>query len=242
MSIERIRKTLDRLYQTCDRFNCSSDFKALVISDLHLGIGDEADDFSGNDEDLYNTFTNFHNQGYVFIILGDYVDLWENSDLSKIIKAHRAICGLIEQFRVEKRLIQLSGNHDSSLGYPDALKLLFPSGKEIFLTHGYRGSWACDRGSWFGKAFVRYIWAGIGQRVFGLSDPTSARVEVNPNKHEEIRKGYNGWANDRRIELVFGHTHFHEEVEFAHNDDCWIGQHRGGYIIENEKLTYHDFQ
>jgi predicted phosphodiesterase len=241
MSIERIQKTLDSLYQDCAEFNCPPGFKALVISDLHLGIGDEADDFRGNDKDFITVVGGFLGQGFTLILLGDYLDLWENGDSSEIVRAHPLVCQLIEQFRVQRRVIQLVGNHDGSLPYPDALKLLLPSRKILFLTHGHRGDWACDQAGWIGRAFVRYIWAGIGQRVFGLHDPTSARSDVNPGKHEEVRQMYNGWANDRRIHMVWGHTHFGEEVGFTHNDDCWIGQHRGGYTIEDEQLTYHNF-
>ncbi len=240
MSIERIQKTLDKLYQGCGRFDCSSEFKALIISDLHLGKGDEADDFGDKDQIFCDIVGDFFVRGYNLIILGDYVDLWEVGDLKKIISAHPLVVQLVERFRVQKRVIQLAGNHDGKLLYPDAIRLLFPSGKEMFLTHGHRGSWACDRAGWIGKAFVRYIWAGIGQRVFGLKDPTSARFKVNPQKHEETRKAYNDWANEGKINLVYGHTHYHEDVGLAHNVGCYIGNYRDSYKIVNEKLSYFD--
>ncbi len=241
MSIERIKKTLDELYQTCGTFNCPPGFKALVISDPHLGVGDEADDFKRNDGDFCKVVGDFLARGYILILPGDYMDLWENKDSSEIVKAHPLVCQLIEQFRVQRKIIQLVGNHDSSLLYPDAIKLIFPSGKVIFLTHGHRGSWACDRAGWIGKSFVRYIWAGIGQRILGLCDPTSAREKVNPKKHEEVRQAYNEWANYNKVEIIYGHTHFHEEEGFAHNVGCLIGENRDSYTIENEQLTYYDF-
>jgi predicted phosphodiesterase len=241
MGIECIQKTLGTLYNTCKTVNCSSEFKALVVSDIHLGIGDDADDFRGNDIDFLRIVGDFFKQDYTLIILGDYMDLWENKDPSKIVRAHQAVWELVEKFGASNhQIIQLSGNHDSSL-LPDAVRLLFPSRKEIFMTHGHRGDWACDRESWLAKAFVRYLWAGIGQRMFKMRDPTSARAEENPEKHAEIRQAYNEWANDMKITMLWGHSHFAEQVGFAFNSGCWIGQHRDGYTIENEQLTYHSF-
>jgi predicted phosphodiesterase len=244
MSIERTQKVLDDLYSNCRKFDCPSDFRALAISDVHLGIGDDADDFADNDVDFLRVGNDFLQRGYHLIILGDLLDLWENRDSAGIVKAHPVIFDLIAKFEMKDRLIELEGNHDGDLPFPDAMRLLFPSGKEIFLTHGHRGDWANDRESWFGKAFVRYVWAGIGERIFGLHDPTSARSEANPQKHMEIRNAYNDWINrqgDILLGALWGHTHYVENVGRSFNCGCWIGEHREGVEIVGEQIKLMDF-
>jgi hypothetical protein len=75
-----------------------------------------------------------------------------------------------------------------------------------------------------GKFFVRYIWAGIGQRVFGMTDPMSASVGKNPKKHEAVRRAFMDWAYDRKQTVIFGHLHSLEAGLCYYNTGSQVGE------------------
>jgi len=58
---------------------------ALFISDLHLGRGDELDDFPSENENALAEFLEYHSQQYRghdldMVVLGDFLDIWQVAD------------------------------------------------------------------------------------------------------------------------------------------------------------------
>lgn len=230
MSIERIQQRLDELFKTAPVIGIPKEFRGFSTSDSHWGSGDAADDFMAGDPDFCKVAEDHWRDGFTWILRGDTKDKWENEKLSDIKKAHPYAWSLREKYKAAKRLIEVPGNHDPDRSLFLMVKLQYPDGKLICVTHGHAGDWACEKEAWAAKVFVRYIWAGIGQRVFGLPDPTSARKESNPSKHLEVREAYNQWAVKKGpgFTLLWGHSHYQEEVGTADtgksdNGGCFMG-------------------
>lgn len=248
MSIERILRRLDEEYSKAPVIGIPKKFRGFSTCDSHEGVGDLADDFMSADPDFCKVLSDHWLDGFTWISRGDRRDLWENKNPKLITKAHPYAESLYQKYKAADRVIEVPGNHDPDPSQPRMIKLQYPDGKIICVTHGDIGDWVCETQSFWAKLFVRYIWAGIGQRVIGLPDPTSARAESNPTKHLEVREAYNKWAINKgpKFTLLWGHTHHREEVGtedtgMAQNGGCFIGEHRDVYEIINQKISYVDF-
>ena len=239
MSIESIQFALDELLKNSPIVKVREDFNALFISDIHLGVKDDADDFwrAGHEELLLDVLNRYP----MVCIGGDFVDLWENQKEQDIWNKYpRVHSWLLNQLS----FYEISGNHDQSFPFQFAYRFVYPDRKYIFWTHGHKGDWACDTGSWVGKFFVRYIWAGIGQRVFDMADPTTAREKGNPNKHLEVRQAVNEWVNrqdENMLGTIWGHTHYQERVGKSFNDGSWISEIAQGIEVKEKRIILNTF-
>jgi hypothetical protein len=239
MSVKTIQSALDRLRNTCPIIRVADDFDALFLSDTHLGIRDLADDFhrAGHEDLFLDTVRSYPK----VCVLGDFTERAENPKVRDIwFKYPKVFRWLLNNPNV----YQTQGNHNPVKKYPLALRFVYPDGKYIFCTHGHKGDWACDQGWWLGKFFVRYIWAGVGQRIFGMADPTTARKEGNPNKHLEVRRATNEWVNRQGEDMlgaIWGHTHFQELVGRSFNDGSWIAEVAEGVHVKDRTIILKTF-
>jgi hypothetical protein len=239
MSIESIQSALNLLRDNCPTVRVSDDFEALFISDTHFGVRDDADDFNrAGHEDL---LLDVVNRSPVVCLGGDFADLLENPKEKDIWRAYPKV----HKWRLDNHAVyEIEGNHNPIKGLPAALRFLYPDGNYILWTHGHKGDWACDAGSWLGKFFVRYVWAGIGQRIFHMADPTTARKEGNPDKHLEVRQAVNQWVkrqNEKMIGTIWGHSHYQEQVGRSFNDGSWIAEVAQGAAVKERKITLRTF-
>lgn len=237
MSVESIQSALDKLRDTAPVIVVENDFKMLFTSDAHKGIKDEADDFyrAGHESLLTATRKEYRGRRYFLGAGGDEEDIWENPDIAQIRKAYG---------NPTVDLLRIAGNHDATLSLPEAYRFQFSDGRYILWTHGHKGDWGCDAGSWLGRAFVRYVWAGIGQRILHLSDPTTARQEANPKKHLAVRQATNEWASrqdEKMIALIWGHSHFQEQAGRSFNDGSWIGPRGEAVELNGQDVTLKTF-
>jgi predicted phosphodiesterase len=213
-------------------------WKALFISDTHMGVKDEADDFQKNELLLRTTAFDYRVNGFQIFTLGDLYELWENEYLSDIVSKYPDLYTLLDAGAIR-------GNHDNSLvARPEAFVFQYEgTEKKILCVHGYQGDWANETGSWLGKFFVRYIWAGIGQRIFGMHDPTSATALKNLKKHEAIKKAVHQWAFDRKQTVFFGHTHLSEQdPPYYFNTGSWVGKGGQGIEVIGEDIRLKTFE
>jgi UDP-2,3-diacylglucosamine pyrophosphatase LpxH len=222
MSIE---SKLDQALVNSPIIEIDDRFKGLFISDLHMGLGDEADDFKANASLCLDTMRNYRSNGYRIFVLGDIYDLWENPKIDEIVKTYPVICYLLAL-----GTDRISGNHDQQLILPRSYVLIDKkTGKKILLVHGHQGDFFCDGGYPFGKFFSRYIWRNL--QMIGFKDPTTAQKDKNPKKHELTRMVFHDWAWSRKQTVIFGHTHLAEaDPPYYWNCGSWVG--RGGSGIE----------
>lgn len=221
MSIE---SKLDQILAGSRIIEIGDRFKAFFVSDLHLGSGDEADDFRPNAKLCFDVLSDYRQRGFRVFVLGDCYELWENDKFKAIVKRYPDLCDFLAL-----KTTRIRGNHDQELILPESYLLQRRDGKKILLVHGHQGDFFNDEGYPLGRFFVRYLWRNL-QKI-GLKDPTTAIKEKNPRKHERTRIEFSDWALTREQTVIFGHTHY-AESEPPHYWNCgaWVGN--GGQGVE----------
>ena len=220
-----IESKLDQVLVNSPVIEIDDSFKGLFISDLHMGVGDEADDFKANASLCLDVLEEYWSKGYRIFLLGDIYELWENPKIDEIVKTYPAICDLLS-----RGADRISGNHDQQLILPRSYVLVDKkTEKKILLVHGHQGDFFCDEGYLFGKFISRHIWRNL-QKI-GFKDPTTAQKDKNPKKHELTRMVFHDWAWLRKQTVIFGHIHLAEcDPPYYWNCGSWVG--RGGSGIE----------
>ena len=191
--------------------------KYVIISDVHLGDGGDADDLHHNENALLTALDHYNHEGYSLILLGDIEEFWQ-FDLDKIkSRYHDTVYKSIRAFG-DDRVYRVFGNHDSEWrGFPDpaknapakhvgaaeALKMKDEQGNlRILLVHGHHGSTESDKNSWFSRFWVR---------VYRKVEPL---IKFDPHTEatkSQIMKDYEqilySWAKESKVMLICGHSH-----------------------------------
>jgi UDP-2,3-diacylglucosamine pyrophosphatase LpxH len=191
-----------------------------IISDLHLGDGGEADDFSPNEAALLNALEHYYSKKYKLILLGDVEEFWQ-FELGQIISQYgETIYKKIRSFG-DKNVYRIFGNHDSEWAElvdplrnhapklhfaSEAVKMRDTKGRiSILLVHGHQGTRNSDKNSWVSRFFVRLFKSvkPVAKRA-RLYRPRSATKSQVPDSFERT---YYSWARESKVILVCGHTH-----------------------------------
>jgi len=231
-----IQSKLDQALINSSVIEIDDRFKGLFVSDLHMVVGDEADDFNPNSELFFDTLRSHLSDGYRIFLLGDGYELWENSNIEDIVKTYPEICDiLIREDRIK-------GNHDQKLILPQSYVLLNKkSGKKILLVHGHQGDFFCDEGYPLGWFFSKYVWRNL--QMIGFKDPTTAQKDKNPKKHELTRIAFHDWARSREQTVIFGHTHFSEsDPPYYWNCGNWVEDGGQGVRIIGNQISLETFK
>lgn len=203
----------------------------VIISDIHKGAGNSADDFKGNtfasSKVAYlNALNYYNNHNYTYIQLGDAEELWE-ANINDIATAHADTYELEKQFVQKNKFLKVNGNHDSDWAYnyngctSEMLQTLYGNGVPIYeavllkitvnnsklnilLTHGHQGDRQSD-GNKLSRWFVHNVWRGV-QNYLGVN------LNLLPSKYYELRNKHNkvmyNWAiTKQQTLLITGHTH-----------------------------------
>lgn len=197
--------------------------RVAVISDLHLGAGDECDAF-GHDDAEFLGFLRFLEREFERIVL--LGDIWETLTSPVLGRAREALAQararhheIAARFASE-RYVYVHGNHDlvaATEGAPDH-HLLSADGVRLLFTHGHQrdtlvtnARWLSELGVWLG-AWSRRMGAASVQRAFARMDVASAGSE------DPSRCPYQRWAIAEGAErsadiVVTGHTHLATRAE-----------------------------
>lgn len=193
----------------------------VFMSDLHLGDGNEADDFCHNEEILTTALDQYNDQGYILVLLGDIEELWQFEMYEIHPRYVSSVYQCVKKFG-NQRVHRVFGNHDidwgsppdpviqgppTSRGAPEGLKLTDSGGRaRVFLVHGHQGTAESDKGIWFSRFVVRAPWRFFEPILRGLGlyrYPSEPKSRVM--KHfERIRYE---WAKSKQSILICGHTH-----------------------------------
>jgi UDP-2,3-diacylglucosamine pyrophosphatase LpxH len=232
MSIE---SKLDQALVSSPVIEIDDSFKGLFISDLHMGIGDEADDFKGNASLCLDVLRNYRDDYRIFV-LGDAYELWENSNIEDIKKTYPELCDFLLLFADT-----IVGNHDQGLILPQSYVLFNKkAGKKILLVHGHQGDFFCDEGYPFAKFVSRYVWRNL--QMVGFRDPTTAQKDKNPQKHELTRIAFHDWAWSRKQTVIFGHIHLAEtDPPYYWNCGSWVGDGGQAVVITGNQISLKTF-
>lgn len=190
--------------------------KYVIISDMHMGNGEKADDFKNNEDAVVRAFNHYQNEGYSLILLGDVEELWQFTAEEVADRYNDSVYEAIRAFG-DDRVYRVFGNHDfdwktkdpirtrSSLVYPvyEGIKLKDTNGiPKILLIHGHQGTKDSDENSFSSRAFVmlyRYIEPHVK-----VDEAIAAPRSVITQEFEKER--FN-WAKKNNVILICGHTH-----------------------------------
>jgi UDP-2,3-diacylglucosamine pyrophosphatase LpxH len=234
MSIE---SKLDQALISSPVIEIDDRFKGLFVSDLHMGVGNGADDFKSNAKLCLDTLWHYMSKGYRIFVLGDAYELWENSNLDEIVKNYPGLCDFLSH-----RVDRIRGNHDQKLILPESYILFNKKlGKKILLVHGHQGDFFCDEGYPLGWFFSKYIWRNL--QMLGFKDPTTAQKDKNPQKHELTRIAFHDWAWSRKQTVIFGHTHLAEsDLPYYWNCGSWVGNGGQAIVINGDQMMLKTFK
>ena len=197
--------------------------KFIVLSDMHKGAKNGADDFMVCENSYLTALDYYYNNNFHYICLGDCEELWENN-LFAVRKNNAASIEKEKQFIQRDALTKVFGNHDLFWDQdpfaPLQLKSMYDTDVKIyegiilkiqaaqkeatiFLTHGHQGDKQSD-GNWFSKFFVSRIWG-----------PLQSFLCINPNTpayNSQLKTLHNSlmyqWASEQKdLLLITGHTH-----------------------------------
>ena len=194
--------------------------KYVMMSDIHLGDGGQADDLRNNEQILLDVLGHYSEAGYTLVLLGDIEELWQ-FDLDAIVGRYNdSIYTAIRGFG-DQRVHRIFGNHDHEWGdledparqtaskvrhAVEAIKLRDSSGNTRFLlVHGHQGSIDADKYAWMSRFFVRlFKLVEPAAKLVGLYGHSSATKSQIPKDYE--RTMYS-WAKAHKAILICGHTH-----------------------------------
>ena len=208
-----------------------SQVRIVVLSDLHRGARDGADDFQ-RCEPAYSAALGWYlERGYELFLLGDVEELWEN-DIDEVLPRYAACAQLERAFKDGPGLTRFFGNHDIDWSKPklvsqhltpllgavevhEALKLRVLEGTTplglLFFVHGHQGTDLSDRGAGFSRLVLRWVWRQIQNKAGWLST-TPADDYVLRARHDiamfrwSARHALASPA-DQRAATIAGHTH-----------------------------------
>jgi UDP-2,3-diacylglucosamine pyrophosphatase LpxH len=233
MSIE---SKLDQALVSSPVIEIDDSFKGFFVSDLHMGVGDKADDFKANASLCLDVLEERWHKGFRIFALGDIYEFWENSSIDEIVKTYPGLCDLLA-----RGTDRIRGNHDQSLILPESYVLFNrKANRKILLVHGHQGDFFCDEGYPLGKFVSKYIWRNL--QMVGLKDPTTAVKEKNPKKHEWTRIAFHDWAWGKKQTVIFGHTHLAEaDPPYYWNCGSWVGNGRQAVVMEDNQISLKTF-
>ncbi len=204
-----------------------ADLRMAILSDLHKGQRDRADDFLNCEQTYLAAADHYWADQYELLLLGDIEELWECWP-EPVIREYKDVLLSEQRFADTspgRRYKRFVGNHDDVWYFPDQVQKYLDSylgghpvieglrltvhdqGEplgELFLVHGHQGTPDSDRFAGFSAVVVRYVWRPI-QRIFNIRSSTPSNNFTLRAKHETAM--YNYAEQQSGVVLIAGHTH-----------------------------------
>ena len=225
-----IAKGLDRAFDAAEQSSRElAELRIVIISDLHRGARDGADDFQRSERAYSAALGSYLERGFELWLLGDVEELWEN-DADEVIASYRAALELEQQFASGPGLRRFWGNHDldwkdeqlvaEKLGayldgvhVQEALRLTILDGGArlgtFFFAHGHQGTDFSERFSFLSRLALRFVWRRL-QNSQGWLSTTPAQSFGLRFKHDQAMFHWarsRGRSGDDPPVLIAGHTH-----------------------------------
>ena len=221
---------LDKVFKDAKRVKINNNSKIVIMSDCHRGSSDSYDNFLKNQNIYEAALKYYYKNGFTYVELGDGDDMWEVENYKDIVNEHISSFKLLKNFKDEKRLFMVYGNHDMVKNSKVVLKDVFYkyydkeqkkemelldnleveeslvldyNDKDIFLLHGHQIDLISGKLWWLSRFLVRHIWKHFER--FGLKDPTKAAKNYKVSKR--LEKRLEKWSIKNNKILIAGHTH-----------------------------------
>ncbi len=202
----------------------TNESKIVIISDLHKGSGNNADDFRNSETNYLAACYYYLQNDFTYIALGDIEELWENK-IEAIVAQYENTIVAEKEFVQKNKFYKVFGNHDlywktagnnakkwlqkmynKNLNIYEAILLQYKSKQNplhILLTHGHQGDGASD-GNKYSQWFVAHIWAPF-QAYLDINPNTPSKDFILRNKHNKLM--YEWSVLQKNTILITGHTH-----------------------------------
>ncbi|HEV2076065.1 MAG TPA: metallophosphoesterase [Thermoleophilaceae bacterium] len=219
----RIRRGLRGAFSRAETVEVElPDLRLVILSDLHRGARDGADDFAACEENHSAALGYYLEADYRLLVLGDAEELWECRP-EEVLREYEHNLRLEARF-LPDRYERFWGNHDDpwrhrgeverhlqsllpGLRVREALKLRLMGGPPglLFLAHGHQGTLWSDHLAFLSRFAVRYPWRWL-QRILRFRSVTPATDFRLRHDHERAMLE---WASAQRpgLVLITGHTH-----------------------------------
>ena len=219
-------KKIDNALKNAKLFDdVNKDNKYVILSDLHLGIGNNNDNALKNANFLFEALKYYYENGYYVILDGDTFEITENSNIEYIKRAHENIMWILTQIHDAGKLVIIRGNHDMYLT-PDMLatrtfsytKAEIPFLKDVtiydsaiintniiyYIMHGHQVLWQYQpKFNHIMNFLIRYLWAPFEKYM--LKDPTSEIGGFENN--DTVDKAFAAYGFLHNCIMICGHTH-----------------------------------
>lgn len=223
-------KKLNKVINKAKEIKIDDYSKIVIMSDVHRGVGDNADNFIKN-KSIFNGALNYYfNKGFTYIELGDGDDMWEVRNYEEIVNEHIDTFKILKKFHDRHRLIMIYGNHDIVKRDDKVMKKYFSSyydkitkerkdllvnlsvkeslilsykGHSVFLTHGHQVDFLNSNLWKLSRFLVRTVWRSL--EIIGANDPTKSAKKYHVSKR--VEKRLEKWSNDNSKIIIAGHTH-----------------------------------
>lgn len=260
-----IHKKLNEIYRKSKKINIDDNFRMVIMSDCHRGIGNNNDNFFKNKNIFKAALNYYYKNNYMYIELGDGDDLLECKNYKDVINTYLDIFKYLKKFHDKSKLVMIYGNHDikkkdkkflednlykyydeknkkdeillSGLIAYESLILEYKA-QEIFLIHGHQVDILNGLFLSFSKVLVKYLWRIL--EFVGANDPTEGAK--NNEVIKKVEKRLESWGIKNNKIVISGHTHraVLSKVGYSlyFNDGCCI--HPNGITcleIENGKIA-----
>ncbi|MFZ2488212.1 MAG: metallophosphoesterase [Anaerolineae bacterium] len=201
--------------------------RLVVLSDLHKGQRDGADDFAACERTYLAATEQYWQDDFELLLLGDIEELWENWP-HEVLPHYTSVLNqerLFAETSLPRRYRRFVGNHDDLwydsaavqqnlapylAGQPvlESLRILVqedghPLG-QLFLIHGHQGSPLNETLAGLSAWVVRHVWRPI-QRLLNIRTSTPSTNFALRQQHELAM--FNFAASRRGMVLIAGHTH-----------------------------------
>ncbi len=257
---------ITKAFKQAKKLPLRKDSKYILFSDCHRGDNSFADDFAHNRKVYLYALSQYYQNGFTYIELGDGDELWENN-FNAIFKTNKDIFGILKKFNDEHRLHFIWGNHDMDYKNPanvvknlhyyrdsvsgkkkellvnvpfyEAIKLEQENGKSIFLLHGHQADWFNYVFWKVSRFLVRFLWRPL--QTVGVKDPTSPAQ--NYKELIRVERYIEKWIHKNNNQmLVAGHTHrprFPQpnQIPYFNDGSCVHPRCITGLEIENNQIT-----
>lgn len=111
----KINKYVEKALKNSKILDPKNDEKFVIVSDTHLGAGDNADESLNVQHLIFYALDQYYKKGYTLILNGDSWELAETHDIEKIKDVHDDIMWILSEFHNDGRLIIVKGNHEEQL-------------------------------------------------------------------------------------------------------------------------------
>jgi hypothetical protein len=229
-----LRDSLNYAQKNSLPFDIRND-KLILVSDLHKGGKNRADDFRHCEAAYVTALSHYFEQGYRLCVMGDAEELWE--EFPRIVIQRNSLAFAAEkQFHEAGRYLRIWGNHDEIWGdegmintwlqpaygeiplrVVESILLNMCDGNEtlgrILLVHGHQGTQFSGKNLAFPKWILHNIWRPV-QVVTGFSCNTPA---TDWRLRLERDKIFYHWASQQPgLVLIGGHTHTPVFASYSH--------------------------